>query len=182
MHQSEWQNVSYIILVSWEITNFWCRLLLNCSGHVDVVHQEHFWYLIDIFHWWSHCMLIYCRQGTNFHQFRILVQQLGWYLPHTLHWHFFWRERFFGFIGDSLRLQYLLWWVMIKHDSSRWDIIPFLGGYSHHETACCIFNMYQFFCSPPSESLFPDFSWFVFLNASASYLSFVCIYHSLFPT
>ena len=32
-------------------------------------------------------MLINFREGTNFYQFRILLQQPGWYLPHALHWH-----------------------------------------------------------------------------------------------
>ena len=66
----------------------WCRLHLYFSGHVDIVHQENFWYLTDIFHWWRRCMLIDYREGTNFHQLLILLQQIGWYLPHTLRWSF----------------------------------------------------------------------------------------------
>ena len=64
----------------------WCKLLLCCNVHFGIVHQDHIWYLTDIFHWRRHFMLIDCQKGTNFHQCRILIHNPGWYLPHALCW------------------------------------------------------------------------------------------------
>ena len=64
----------------------WCKLVLYYSGHVDIVNHEHLLCLTYIFYWWRHCMLIYCQEDTNFHQYWLLIHQPGWYLPHTLCW------------------------------------------------------------------------------------------------
>ena len=57
------------------------------------------------------------------------------------------QERLFDFIIDSLCLKYSLWWCLTKHDSRRWEVVPVIGGDSHHETSWCIFNIYQCFSS-----------------------------------
>ena len=122
----------------------WCKLLLCCSGHIDISHQEHLWCLTYIFHWWRCFMLIYCWQDTIFHQYQILLQQPVWYLPHALCWNYVCCER--TIIG------LYLWWVtstrlliMIykKNEPIRWDIIPLCGGDAHHETAWLILNIHQ---------------------------------------
>ena len=53
---------------------------------IDIFRKEHLWYFTDILHWWRCFMLIDCKEVTNFNQFWILVQNSGWYLPHSLCW------------------------------------------------------------------------------------------------
>ena len=75
---------SFSIQEGWQYC--WCMLLLNWSGHVYIVHQKYILCLTDIFHWWKRCMMNDCREGTNFYQHHLMLQQPVWYLPHTLFW------------------------------------------------------------------------------------------------
>ena len=65
----------------------WFMFLLHCSGHIDIVNQKHTWCLTDIWHWWKHCMLTDCQEGTHFHQCCLMLHQPGLYLPHALYYH-----------------------------------------------------------------------------------------------
>ena len=98
----------------------WFMLLLNCSGHIDIVHQEHLWCLIDICRWQKRCMLNEFLGGTNFHQYRLLKHHPGWYLP-----------------------QAFLWRGLKEHESRIWDITPFFGWDDHLDTALCILKIQQ---------------------------------------
>ena len=128
--------------------------------------------MTDILHWWRCCMLIDCQEDNNFHQYRILMKQTGCY-PHINYvgivfvvW-----EQFFHSICDGFHLQDFLWWVLEKHDPSRWDIIPLFGGYAHHDTSLWALNIYKHFLLPsyirgllPWFSLIrlPECSWILF--------------------
>ena len=61
-----------------------CMLHLHWNGHVNISCQEHLWCLADIYHWWRHCMLTDFWESTNFHQYRLILQQPGWYRPRAL--------------------------------------------------------------------------------------------------
>ena len=41
-------------------------------------------------------------------------------------------EHFVDFICDGFYKKYFLWWGLEKDESTRWMIIPFFGGNSHH--------------------------------------------------
>ena len=156
---------------------WWCRLLLNYSGHMCIVHQVHIWYLTDIFHWIRHCMLIDCREDTNFNQYRILMQQPGWYLPHSLCW---------SCVCCAIDI-YIDSSVMVSILNNSCDdvwknVSPGYGISSHSLVGIPIMRLYDassaftnFFASPPSGGLIPYFPWFVFLNDSSPSLSFVFV-------
>ena len=65
----------------------WCKLLLNCSGHVYIFCQEHLLCLTDIFHLWRGCMFIDFQYDTNFHKLWLLLHHPVWYIPHELCWY-----------------------------------------------------------------------------------------------
>ena len=64
----------------------WYMSIMHHSWHVDIFHPGYLWCLTDIFHRWRRWMFIDFQKGTNVHQYRILLQHLGWYLPHALCW------------------------------------------------------------------------------------------------
>ena len=81
-------TIQYFIIQG-GLQSFWCNLFLHCSGHIDIIHQEYLCFLTYIWHWWRCWVLVYCREDTNFRQYRILLQQPGWYLSQALFWRCF---------------------------------------------------------------------------------------------
>ena len=128
-------------------------------------------------------MLFDFWEGTNFHQYRILLQHPGWYLPHALCWSCVrCAKNFFDFISDGFHLQYFLWWGLAKHESRRWYIIPFIGGNYHHETKLCILNIDQcILFSSSIRGLVPIFSLISFSECFCIFFEFFYVEHSLFP-
>ena len=161
----------------------WCNLLLNSSGHKNILHKGHLWCSADISYWWRRCILIDFRGDTNFHQYRLILQQPGRYLPHTFWWScVYWTVTLLGLHQLWVPSERLIVMSSKNHESRIWEVIPFLGGDAHHDTAWLILNINQCFCSPlPSGGLLSYFAYFIFWIILHPFWVFFCVYYSLLP-
>ena len=91
----------------------------------------------------------YSSQHGIYHTYYVGIEFVVW-------------EHFLGFICDSFHSQDFLWWFMEEYEPGIWEIIPLFGGYSYHDNAWCIFNIWQYFLFSLSISrIFPRFSFTV---------------------
>ena len=125
-------------------------------------------------------MLIFCIEVNNFHSFRILLQQPVWYIPHALLWCWiFCAGTLLWFYQRQVMSEKLLVMRSEKHESRRWEFTPFLGGDSHHDTAWCAFNLYQYFFVLLHQGNFPQIFLLYFSECFCNLFE-ICLYLEFF--
>ena len=159
----------------------WCKLLLNWSVHLGIVHHKHHrclteiyidegvasWFIVKNTPIFINTGLFCSIQYVIFHTCYVGITFVAW-------------EQLLELIYDGLHLKYFLWWGLEKWFQDMGDHpIPRWGCPSWD---CIMHSQHSpFFSTPQSRDLFPYLPCFLFLNASASSLRFFCVEHSLFP-
>ena len=156
---------------------YWCVSILRYNGHVYIFHQEHLWYLRDIFCWWMRCISTGLKGRHQFSSIpssaaaASMVSSARIMLALT----------FFTLllIGSVFGTSCVEFWqnmrsgdVSLPHSSVGSPIMRL------QEAPLKFTNAFWY---PPPRGLLEDFYWFIFLNASASSLSLEWVGQSLFP-